>query len=164
MRRRQTDIPTAARATALAELGYSGTQIEALTGINARTVWGILNNEASWGEIKETPVFKHNRLKQKEALETASRMLAGKCLIEVEKKIDKVSAYQAVGMYGILRQNERLDAGEPTGIVGHAMDRKSVESLEALASALSQTLIARQSDSSASQSSSPIIVVDNSER
>ena len=32
---------------------------------------GFLNNEASWGEIKETPVFKANRLKQKEALEVS---------------------------------------------------------------------------------------------
>ena len=97
-RGRQTDIPTAARAVALAELGYSGTQIEALTGLNARTVWGILNNEASWGEVKERSVFKQNRLKQKEALEAATRLLAAKCLVEVEKKIDQVSAYQAVGM------------------------------------------------------------------
>jgi len=49
-----------------------------LTGVNARTAWGILNNEASWGEIKNTPVFKANRIKQKEALEAASRLLAAK--------------------------------------------------------------------------------------
>ena len=43
-------------------------------------------------------------------------LLAAKCLVEVENKIGDVSAYQAVGMYGILRQNERPDAGEPTEI------------------------------------------------
>ena len=52
----------------MAELGYSSPQIEALTEVNASTAWGILNNEASWGEIKESPVFKANRIKQKEAL------------------------------------------------------------------------------------------------
>jgi len=156
-RGRQTDIPTAARATALAELGYSGTQIEALTGLNARTVWGILNNEASWGEIKEGPVFKQNRLRQKEALESSTRLLAAKCLVQVENKIDQVSAYQAVGMYGILRQNERLDAGEPTEVIS-ITDRRTVESLDALAAALSQTLIARQVDPGAS---SPPILVEN---
>jgi hypothetical protein len=57
-RGRQTDILTAAKVAALAELGYSAPQIEGLTGVNARTAWGILNNEASWGEIKESPVFK----------------------------------------------------------------------------------------------------------
>jgi len=36
-RGRQTDILTAAKVAALAELGYSAPQIEALTGVNART-------------------------------------------------------------------------------------------------------------------------------
>lgn len=65
MRGRQIDILTAAKVTALAELGYSSPQIEALTGVKARTAWGILNNEASWGEIKESPVFKEVALNKK---------------------------------------------------------------------------------------------------
>jgi hypothetical protein len=113
---RQTDVLTAAKVAALADLGYSSPQIEALTGVNARTAWGILNNEASWGEIKELPVFKANRIKQKETLEAASRIVAAKALVQVEKKIENASAYQAAGIYGLLRTHERLDAGEPTQI------------------------------------------------
>ena len=52
MPRSKDDILTASKVAALAELGYSSPQIEALTGVNARTAWGILNNEDSWGEIK----------------------------------------------------------------------------------------------------------------
>jgi hypothetical protein len=137
-RGRQTDILTASKATALADLGYSGPQIEGMTGLNARTVWGILNGEASWGEVKETSVFKANRLRQKEALEAATRLLAAKCLVEVENKIGAVSAYQAVGMYGILRQNERLDAGEPTEI---SMNVNASMSLDDLLDRLGQRLI-----------------------
>jgi hypothetical protein len=111
-RGRQTDILTAAKVAALAELGYSSPQIEALMGVNARTAWGILNNEASWGEIKNTPVFKANRLKQKEALEAASRVVAAKALVQVEKNIENASAYLAAGIYGLLRTHERLDAGD----------------------------------------------------
>ena len=144
-RGRQTDIPTAARAAALADLGYSSPQIEGLTGVNARTVWGILNDEASWGEIKESPVFKANRHKQKEALEAATRLLAARCLVEAEKKIDTISPYQAVGMYGILRQHERLDAGEPTEI--HASLNLSASiSLDKLADILSRRLVSPRDD------------------
>jgi hypothetical protein len=142
-RGRQTDILTAAQVAALSELGYSAPQIEALTGVNARTAWGILNNEASWGEIKETPVFKANRFKQKEALESASRIVAAKALIQVEKKIENASAYQAAGIYGLLRTHERLDAGEPTQIAAF-VSTQAVATLDKLAAMLAQSLIDRQ--------------------
>jgi hypothetical protein len=64
-RGRQTDLPAAARAAALDELEYSAPQIEGLTGLKARTVWGILNNEASWGEIKKHPSSKQIALDKK---------------------------------------------------------------------------------------------------
>jgi hypothetical protein len=139
-RGRQTDILTAAKVTALADLGYSSPQIEALTGVNARTVWGVLNNEASWGEIKELPVFKANRVNQKEALEAASRIVAAKALIQVEKKIDNASAYQAAGIYGLLRTHERLDAGEPTQITA-SVNLELIADLDKLSRALGQSLI-----------------------
>jgi hypothetical protein len=142
-RGRQTDILTAAKVAALAELGYSTPQIEGLTGVNARTAWGILNNEASWGEIKETPVFKANRLKQKETLEAASRVVAAKALIEVEKKIENASAYQAAGIYGLLRTHERLDAGEPTQITA-SVNIHAIANLDKLAAMLSLSLIEDQ--------------------
>ena len=118
-------------------------QIEGLTGVNARTAWGILNSEASWGEIKETPVFKANRLKQKEALESASRIVAAKALIQVEKKIENASAYQAAGIYGLLRTHERLDAGEPTQITAN-FNIHTVVAMDKLAALLSQSLIEDQ--------------------
>jgi hypothetical protein len=139
-RGRQTDILTAAKVSALAELGYSAPQIEALTGVNARTAWGILNNEASWGEIKESPVFKANRLKQKEALEAASRVVAAKALVQVEQKIESASAYQAAGIYGLLRTHERLDAGEPTQITA-SVNLHTVASMDKLAAMLGQALV-----------------------
>jgi hypothetical protein len=142
-RGRQTDILTAAKVTALSDLGYSAPQIEALTGVSARTAWGILNNEASWGEIKNTPVFKANRIKQKEALEAASRVVAAKALVQVEKKIENASAYQAAGIYGLLRTHERLDAGEPTQMTA-SFDIHTIVALDKLAALLSQRLIEDQ--------------------
>jgi hypothetical protein len=79
-------------------------------------------------EIKETPVFNANRLKQKEALESASRIVAAKALIQVEKKIENASAYQPAGIYGLLRTHERLDAGEPTQIAAF-VSTQAVETL-----------------------------------
>jgi hypothetical protein len=36
--------------------------------------------------------------------------------VQVEAKLPAASAYQAAGIYGLLRTHERLDAGEPTEI------------------------------------------------
>jgi hypothetical protein len=93
--------------------------------------------------IKETPVFKANRLKQKEALEAASRIVAARALIQVEKKIENASAYQAAGIYGLLRTHERLDAGEPTQIAAF-VGTQAVATLDKLAAMLAQSLIDRQ--------------------
>ena len=64
-------------------------------------------------------------------------------------------------MYGILRQNERLDAGEPTEVV-RITDRKTLESIEALSAALGEALMARQVDPGNSESSPPILVAAKS--
>lgn len=144
-RGRRTDILTASKVAALADLGYSATQIEALTRVDARTAWGILNNEASWGKISNTPVFKENRLKQKECLQAATMMVAGKALIQVEKNIEKASAYQAAGIYGLLRTHERLDAGEATENVAVNIGAKA-ETIDALAALLHHSLTQPQSN------------------
>jgi hypothetical protein len=141
-----TNPQIAAQAMALNDVGYPSTQIGRMLDIAQRTAHDIINLHGNWGEVAERPVFARLRLDQKKHLEATSRMLSAKCLIQVDKTIEKASAYQAAGIYGLLRTHERLDAGEPTEIIGHIQDRRSVESLEALAAALSQTLIARQQD------------------
>ena len=55
-------------------------------------------------------------------------------------KIENASAYQAAGIYGLLRTHERLDAGEPTEIHAH-LNIQAVASLDKLAEMLGQSLI-----------------------
>jgi len=76
----------------------------------------------------------------KDALEAASRLVAAKALIQVEKKIKNARAYQAAGIYGLLRTHERLDAGEPTQITAN-FDIYVVVASDILAAKLSQALI-----------------------
>ena len=76
----------------------------------------------------------------KDALEAASCLVAAKALIQVEKKIKNARAYQAAGIYGLLRTHERLDAGEPTQITAN-FDIYVVVASDILAAKLSQALI-----------------------
>lgn len=131
------DPVIAAQALALSDMGYTRSEVARKVGIPTATAHDILHLHGRWGEIAERPVFIKLRQEQKAHLEATSRLLSAKCLIQVDKTIDKASAYQAAGIYGLLRTHERLDAGEPTSI-SFIDDRRSGESLEALAAALSQ--------------------------
>jgi hypothetical protein len=73
-------------------------------------------------------------------MQAASISLSQKALQQIENRIDKPSAPQAAMVYGILRDKERLDAGEPTEIVA-LHTGQAIEGLEALAAVLGQTLL-----------------------
>lgn len=66
--------------------------------------------------------------------------MAAKALVQVEKKIENASAYQAAGIYSLLRTHERLDAGEPTSITA-SINIQAVTSLDKLAAMLGQSLV-----------------------
>ena len=118
-RGKRTSIPQPAQAKALADIGYQGSQIADATGLPARTVDDIINGRNGWGEIiANNQAFKQFRTQAKRQMQTASLALSQKALQQIENRIDKASAPQAAMVYGILRDKERLDAGEPTEIVG----------------------------------------------
>jgi hypothetical protein len=73
-------------------------------------------------------------------MQAASVELSKKALRQIENKIDKASAPQAAMVYGILRDKERLDAGEPTEIVA-SYTRNEIMGLDKLAAALGQSLL-----------------------
>ena len=72
--------------------------------------------------------------------EAASIKLSQRSVQQIENRIDKASAPQAAMVYGILRDKERLDAGEPTEIVA-SYRRQDLVRIEDLAAGLSQTLL-----------------------
>jgi hypothetical protein len=135
-----TDPATAAKAMELGERGYPSTEVARRTGLAQSTAYDVINRLGHWGQVAETSVFLKLRAEQKLVLQTASMLVSAKALIEVEKKIEKASAYQAAGIYGLLRTHERLDAGEPTQITASSNIDVAV-SLDTLAAALSSSLI-----------------------
>jgi hypothetical protein len=70
-------------------------------------------------------------------------VVAAKALVQVEKKIENASAYQAAGIYELLRTHERLDAGEPTQITAN-LDIHAIATMDKLTAMLSRSLIENQ--------------------
>jgi hypothetical protein len=134
-------MPQAAQAKALAEIGYQGSQIADATGLPTRTVDDIINGCNGWGEIiANDQAFKQYRSDAKRKMQAASIKLSQKALQQIENRIDKVSAPQAAMVYGILRDKERLDVGEPTEILA-SLTRQEIAGIDKLGAALSQTLL-----------------------
>jgi transposase len=139
-----TPISLAAAAVELVEgAGYSQRKAGAMVGLSGVTVHDIVHRHGHWGEVAESALFKQYRNEQKATLEAASRAISAKCLIQVEEKLDKASAYQAAGIYGLLRTHERLDAGEPTSISA-SLNIQAVASLDKLAAMFGARLVEEQ--------------------
>jgi hypothetical protein len=101
----------------------------------------IINGRNGWGKIiANDQAFKQYRSDAKRKMQAASITLSQKALQQIENRIDKASAPQAAMVYGILRDNERLDAGEPTEIVA-SYTREEIMGLDKLAAALGQALL-----------------------
>lgn len=142
-RGKRTSISQAAQAKALAEIGYQGTQIADAIGLPVRTVDDIINGRNGCGAIiANDQAFKQYRTQAKRKMQAASINLSQKALQQIENRIDKASAPQAAMVYGILRDKERLDAGEPTEVIA-LHTRQEVEGLDALAAVLGQMLLDR---------------------
>ena len=140
-----TDPIKAAAAMNFGDAGMSSNQIAPLVGIASRTVREIVSRHGRWGEIAERPVFAQLRHEQKAHLEAASRLVSAKALARVDETIENASAYQAAGIYGLLRTHERLDAGEPTEITA-SVNVNIEQRVDGLVEALGQALLLKQAE------------------
>jgi hypothetical protein len=132
----------AAQAMELGDMGYSQIVVAERTGLNPSTVSDIVGRYGRWGEVANRPVFLELRAQQKAILHAGTLALSARALVQVEKTIDKASAYQAAGIYGLLRTHDRLDAGESTQNVSihSTLDLVSLDKLsEMLGQALMST-------------------------
>ena len=111
-----------------------------LAGISKQSVSEILARKFRWGEYVDKPLFSALRSEQKRAFQVATFELARQSLIRAEESLPKASYLQAVTGYAILRDKERLDAGEPTEIVA-SVTFEVIADLDKLAARLAQTLI-----------------------
>ena len=112
----RTDPMVAATVGALGDMGYAGTKIARMTGVAERTVYDLLGGERKY---LQEPVTAALRKGIKERLQARSLDLSDRCLNQVEDTLQWTSARDAAVVYGILRDHERLDAGEPTLIAEH---------------------------------------------
>ena len=79
-------------------------------------------------------------------MQTGSIELAKKALVSIEGKLENASAAQLAVVYGVMRDKERLDAGEPTEIHGH-LHVHEIQSIDRLAERLSRALVERKRES-----------------
>ena len=145
MSRRKITTPDAAAALTLAEAGYDARHVERITAVNSRTVDDIVARKGHWLADVDTPVFREWRDRTKREIMGRSGELAVRLLAHADKNLEKTSPYQAIGMYGILRSHDRLDAGEPTEIT-LAVNLHHAEGLDRLAAILSQSLLPTPND------------------
>lgn len=136
----QTDPIKAMTIAALGDLGYSGRKIARVTGTPASTVYDILGGDKQY---LQAPVHAQVRALIKSRLQARSLDIADRALNQIEMAIPETGARDAAVVYGILRQHERLDAGEPTSITDGAMSLK-VPSLDALAGVLAEVVQLRR--------------------
>ncbi len=134
------DPNIAAQVMVLGDMGYNAPVIEQRTGVKQSTVRDIVKRHGRWGEIAERSVFIALRAEQKAILHSATLAICAKALIQVDETIDKTSAYQAAGIYGLLRTHDRLDAGESTQNI-EVHSKLEVEGLDKLSDLLSQRLL-----------------------
>lgn len=139
-RGRRTALPKAATAKAMSEMGFQTGEIAGAIGLPEGTVDDIVNGRHAWGKMLQNPVFNEYRVQQKRLMQTASVELAKKALKQVELRLPQASAAQAVMIYGVLRDKERLDAGEPTEIIA-TYNVHAVQGLDRLARLLSHSLL-----------------------
>ena len=118
----------------LAALGTKPTEISTLTNIPVSTIKEIILGHNGWAERLKDSSFAKYRSVRKRQLQAASLELSSRLLDHAGLNLNTTSPYQAVGMYGILRDKERLDAGEATANVEVHAKHEIVGSEIALAS------------------------------
>ena len=120
-----TETPTIARLIALRRKGLTYEEIGQLVNRTRETVWKRLQPYAD--SIDTLPTIKEYRA---DTLAVVSDRIINSIS---QDDIDKSSGYQKVGMYSLLRQNERLDRGEATDITTYKHDLSEMHKWAALA-------------------------------
>jgi hypothetical protein len=141
--RKRIPLAKAANALAYSDLGYPNNQIAQLANISETSVREILNQHGRWGvNLKgvDRAVLARLRQEQNAVLEQAWRTGAAQAMARAftPDKMEKASFLQLTTGACQAIDKSLLLSGAPTQIVGHIEDRRSIESLEALATALSQ--------------------------
>ena len=134
---KKTDPVIATAILALGDSGISGAQIADSFRMPRRTVYEILGGEANY---VRGPVLAQARAEVKELLQARSLDLAYRAQDQIELALPEAGAKDAAIVMGILRDHERLDAGEATANI-EIHHKVEVEALEDLGDRLARSLL-----------------------
>ena len=115
-RSKRTDPVKAGQVMAMADAGYTPTQIAKELGMSQTTCYYISNRQGIWADIDKKEWMKRYRMLSSNALETCAWDLAKKSFSHAEEKLPQASYAQAVMGGAILVDKARLFSGEPTEI------------------------------------------------
>ena len=134
---KKTDPVIATAILALGDSGVSGAQIADNFRMPRTTVYQILRGEDNY---VRGPVLVQARAEVKELLQARSLDLAYRAQDQIELALPEAGAKDAAIVMGILRDHERLDAGEATANI-EIHHKVEVEALEDLGDRLAKSLL-----------------------
>ena len=123
----------------LAAIGTKAIDIASQTHLPLSTIEDIILGKNGWDKRLNDPSFASYRSRRKKQLQAIATEMSVKLLDHAASRLGTTSPYQAMGMYGILRTHERLDAGEATHNV-ELHEKREVVASEATLAALLQSM------------------------
>lgn len=112
MKGKARDKYIASTVVALREAGKTQQEIAEATGTPQQTVSDILASKGRWADVHKKTWLDTYRNAEKKKLQVVSLELSKLALEALANKIPNAAASQLAVVYGILRDKERLDAGE----------------------------------------------------
>jgi hypothetical protein len=142
---KKTALPLAAAALEFMEAGHTAPQVADMLKLTVETVTNIFHGRHGWDRLHNDPEFLKYRQVAKRQMQAATSEIAKSALLQIARKLPQASAASATYVYGILRDKERLDAGEATQHIA-IVTRHEIANLDKLAEILAQSLLESKTD------------------
>ena len=139
---RKIGLEIAGMAQGMKDCGVAVQEIADAVGLSTNTVNNIIHNRGRWSDLyKDQGVFAKYRQLIKMRMNSKALTYADRMLDSIDAARDTGNVSQRAVAYGILRQHERLDAGEATSHVA-VIHKTDLEALDRLARRLADGLVA----------------------
>jgi len=122
------------------ELQLPQAQIKREVHCSQQTIERVMNDPVWQERLKDDKMFTEHRKTLKRNMQAQALVVANQALQQIEIALPYSSAPQAAIVFGILRDKERLDAGESTENISHVY-KYDLKKLDKLAENLSKSLM-----------------------
>tara|TARA_Y100000310_G_scaffold189061_1_gene189024 strand:- start:5354 stop:5797 length:444 start_codon:yes stop_codon:yes gene_type:complete len=130
----------AAKIKTLREQNIPITQIMGEVHCSPTTIYKVMNDPEWQERLKDDKQFVEYRTQIKRTMQAQSLAVSQQALQQMEDKLHLATAPQAAVVFGILRDKERLDAGESTENIAH-VHKYDLRKLDRLAENLAKSLM-----------------------